>query len=755
MFLAVIVFDIIQCNGILIFNGDFFNQTIPFTYHIYDRLRTFGFGWDMSSGLGEDFLTSYAYYNLFSPFTLLYLPLPRNIIIYAIPYITALKYGTGTMLAYFWIRRFVKDPHFAVIGGMVYMFSSFSAYNEIFHFIDVTALFPLFMIAMDELCENGRKGVFALTAALMALTNYYFFFGQAVFAVLYFLCRYIDKDIKASLKRLALTAAEAVIGVLMSCAVLLPVAYALLNSPKATDIMSVQDMLLYNSLYKYLHILHSVFSVPDGFKLITIFPETDNIYPFGLMGASVAAYIPFFSAAGVISYFFSEKRVTWEKKLIAACVIFAFVPVLNQTFSGLNSGLYMRWYYMPILLGAMISVRALEDGISFRKGIAVCGIALAALVIYGLFFFDEDKLINSSVTAVYNPPLRTINIAVAVLSLIILALSVRSKRDKEFIPKVYIMSFVCIYMSFGIMSFYNLTGFAFDDKRSVVDIAAVNETLPEFVKETDMVASTDLTDNYQLVWGFESPLHFNSIYDPGFEEFLMSNGLSDSGGLYESITPDHRELCDLLSVKHFLMVKGKGNFDAEDKEADFGMYEFYGNKNYIPLGYTYDLMISGKRFAEISSPEEKQRAYMKYLVVENADELSDVLELCDDTYSPPDDEQYAGLVERHRAECAHDTSVDSGGIGSDITLARENIVFYAVSYNNGWSAYVDGAHAELYKVDNGLIGVRVPAGTHHIELKYKTPLGTEGAVVSLVGLAVYAVYIGVNAFLVKSKRTIQ
>ena len=89
------------------------------------------------------------------------------------------------MTAYGFIRRFVRNKNAALIGGLLYAFSGFQVFNIFFnHFQDVTAFFPLMLIAMEEHINNNRKGVFALTVALMGMINYFFFTGQAVFLVI-------------------------------------------------------------------------------------------------------------------------------------------------------------------------------------------------------------------------------------------------------------------------------------------------------------------------------------------------------------------------------------------------------------------------------------------------------------------------------------------------------------------------------------------------------------------------------------------
>lgn len=53
---------------------------------------------------------------------------------------------------------------------------------------------------MEELVNQNRRGVFALSVALLAAINYFFFTGQVVFLVLYFIVRCFSKDFHASLK---------------------------------------------------------------------------------------------------------------------------------------------------------------------------------------------------------------------------------------------------------------------------------------------------------------------------------------------------------------------------------------------------------------------------------------------------------------------------------------------------------------------------------------------------------------------------
>lgn len=120
LFILIVFPDLIINNGVIYGSGDYNNQTFPFIYHIRDTLLTSeNIVWDNAGGIGGQFLSSYAYYNLFSPFSFVYLLVPHNLVAYAIPFVNALKFGTGSMLAYFYLKRYLKSADYAVIGGLL------------------------------------------------------------------------------------------------------------------------------------------------------------------------------------------------------------------------------------------------------------------------------------------------------------------------------------------------------------------------------------------------------------------------------------------------------------------------------------------------------------------------------------------------------------------------------------------------------------------------------------------------------------
>ncbi len=55
------------------------------------------------------------------------------------------------------------------------------------------------------------------------------------------------------------------------------------------------------------------------------------------------------------------RRKSWQTRLLALCLLIAFVPVLNQAFSAFNYNYYARWFYMSVLILSLTTVMAFED----------------------------------------------------------------------------------------------------------------------------------------------------------------------------------------------------------------------------------------------------------------------------------------------------------------------------------------------------------------------------------------------------------
>jgi uncharacterized membrane protein YfhO len=74
-------------------------------------------------------------------------------------------------------------------------------------------------------------------------------------------------------------------------------------------------------------------------------------------------------------------------------------------------------------------------------------------------------------------------------------------------------------------------------------------------------------------------------------------------------------------------------------------------------------------------------------------------------------------------------------------LDKENIIFFSVPYDRGWSITVNGKEAELYETNCGLMGIRCDSGLNAIKAIYKTKGQKAGNIISAVCVLLSAAYV--------------
>jgi hypothetical protein len=75
-----------------------------------------------------------------------------------------------------------------------------------------------------------------------------------------------------------------------------------------------------------------------------------------------------------------------------------------------------------------------------------------------------------------------------------------------------------------------------------------------------------------------------------------------------------------------------------------------------------------------------------------------------------------------------------GRIALDATLPAPGVLVVFDSFAKGWRAAVDGVPADLARADGAFRAVRLPAGSHRVELDYRARGVLEGAGLAAAGL---------------------
>ncbi|WP_303826068.1 YfhO family protein [Ruminococcus flavefaciens] len=763
-------------RGYFIYFGDFNAQQIPFYSLANDAVRSGSFGWNWFTDLGSDFMTSYSFYLFGSPFFWLTTLLPRKLVIYSIPFLLAVKHGMASLTAYIYIRRFVRGKNAALTGALLYAFSGFQVYNIFFnHFQDVTALFPLTLIAMEENINCRRKGVFALSVALMACVNYYFFAGQAVFLVLYYLFRMRSSDFHTSWKKFFMLILEAVLGSLMAAFILLPSAMALMGNYRISEHAYGADMIGYTDKTLIPRIIQSFFMPSDP-------PAYPNLFRSDFeKWASIGGYLPLFSMVGVLSFLRMHKK-HWASRLLICCVIFAFIPVLNSLFQAANSYYYARWFYMPILIMAMMTAHTLDnEGCDCSFGLRFCAVMLGALAVIGVLpRKPEDDKKAKLFSMPEDIPYFWLTLSIAVVFLILTFFIMRRKKKGTLSTRFMVLvtagaSVICIFTT----SLYGAN--TIGDSRNYISSAIEGGSgVCEKVTEDNFfrIDISEDCDNYPMLWELPSMRAFQSVVCTSIMDFYSFIGIQRDVASRPELS--NYALRGLFSVKYYYKEKAAGcsykellsasrssrssssssKASAKDGEdtsrviipdelpsfkyiGENDHFEIYENELFIPMGFGYDQYVT-KSSADNRSKLQRQNILMKALVLsdEQAEKYSDILS--EYTFSDAltlSRSNYSIFCSEKRKCCSKSFTFDSHGFTSVIGLSKPQLVFFSVPYSKGWTAEVNGVPADVERVDEGFMAVRANAGENTIVFRYETPYLRVGLIISLCSAAVLAAYV--------------
>ena len=206
----------------------------------------------------------------------------------------------------------------------------------------------------------------------------------------------------------------------------------------------------------------------------------------------------------------------------------------------------------------------------------------------------------------------------------------------------------------------------------------------------------------------------------------------------------------LLSVEYLITTpEQRSSFEAEADEGwtyagDQDGYSLYRNENYVPMGFTYDYFITEDTY-ESSIKSLRSNLLLRTLVLTDEDAARYGQYLTELPESQLDDLYYDTYVQDCADRRAHSCSVfqmNNAGFHAEIALEKENLVFFSVPYDDGFTAYVNGMQTDILKVNEGLMAVLCPAGTDSIDFVYQAACLSASRVVTAAAIPVWLVYTG-------------
>ncbi|MBR4493393.1 MAG: YfhO family protein [Clostridiales bacterium] len=806
LYLLSVLPSVIYRGGLFYYYGDYNFQTIEFYTSAVEAVKNGFFYWNPNIEWGASMAGSYAFYLWGSPFFWISTLFPTSWIPYILPVIMSLRYGCAALTAYVWIRQYTRTSRGAVIGALLYAFSGYQAVNIVFSsFHDVTAFFPLYLYIFDRLMQrkDWSRTVFALMTALMLIINYYFFFGEVVFLIMYFFVRYYEykpkekpadyfaankKRMKANFSLFLNALLCGALGVVLASFFIVQAMNGLVGNTRLGNIIQGNALLAYDSSLTIWTIIKSLFFVPELMGRQALFQNTE------ISWASVSLYLPCISIAGVIAYIRSVKNKwsDWTIRMIVILSVVAVIPGLNALFSALNVQYYARWFYIPILIMSMMTSVAFEneDVKEIKTASKAVLFITGGLLIFSFLPGQRTPVAKGFLSIPDNfEDYWLVVVSTVFLMLILFYVAYGNRKMKE--GQKFISNEVIGVVALSVVI---MTGCVLFNGTKVYTNSAAEDFVSQCLEgrpELDESLYTRIENdnsvrNWSLIWNMPNNNIFLSTVHPStFEVFENLTFITRTQ--ISPIPLNCIGLRQLLSTRYYLNNQRKADIinveiysfseetDEETSETNVTLlsgadatgeedipqgFEYYGetdgfdvyvNPHFIPMGFTYDYFIRDELFQRIKNDVElkiyaSDRILVRDLILtdEQAERYADILE--EDAEYPEEalsEEEFYRLSDERAASACTTFTYDPSGYQATIDLPRENLVFFTIPWDKGFTAYVDGEEATLEKVDYGFIAVLVPEGEHSIRLEWK-PYGIEAGIAAsvvglllLVGTAVY------------------
>lgn len=242
---------------------DLYSQYVPLLYRFYDVVtgeKNLFLDFSISGGanLYVDTINE-----VINPFNYVLLLFGRNMIYKAVNIILLLYAGAAAAsINFFLLKVFPKNRKWNLILSICYALSGYMAYNyQVIKWMLFPVIFPLFCLALRRLIKDGKGGLYALLLCYQLDLSIQLGFMALLFTLfscgIYFYCC-VKKDDRPTL--MCLLGVYTIVGLLLSCVVLVPNIMILLSSSRAGENLSYINIMkrhgfddLFERMYQIAH----------------------------------------------------------------------------------------------------------------------------------------------------------------------------------------------------------------------------------------------------------------------------------------------------------------------------------------------------------------------------------------------------------------------------------------------------------------------------------------------------------------------
>lgn len=717
---------------------DFFSQEIPF---IMETKRMFSSGipfWSWNTFFGDNFISSYGFYTLTSPFVWLNCLFPHKWIVHSIFLTLILKYICTFLASKLYLRKMDVSESNANIGGLLYAFSSYTISNSYYyHFFEPMIVFPLLLVAIERFLHQERynKTILVLAAFLTVFINYYFAICSFVAAAMYVFCRVIfNKKRMVLLKKVPLGLLLIALGILMDSFLLLPTALHLSGGPRATQ--GILTGLDFTAKPFFVERLRTLFMLQPIEEYTSLFQGTGF--------NSCSATLPVVGVFLALSYCWKYKK-SWITGLIVVSLI-AFLTPINTIFSLFTNPNYTRWAYALTLFLVLASVKWLD---SSENENAICLKSVSAYCCVAIVVFAFALWRGAGLEDPTNQLQFVAYTLLLVISLGCLIVYFFTSQSKRILFSGILICAIIQMATFNILRSDIRFSLAFDTSRKdMVKKYLVNNKLERIADDSPMHYRTAFEARYPnlgLLTNRPSVSTFHSVLNTNLYKFVT---IADTANVtFRNVfVPNYyrRSFYALMSVKESIVFHDSYNkkvCESMNYTQTFNdsQYTIYNNNDYIPMGFTYDTYITENiidSLHKLTPQPDIPKVLLSHLVIPTCNRTVFAKYLKEEK-SINFNADMDSIVVCRQKNCSSSFEGTTFGFTSTINLPKEDFVFYSVPADKGFTAYIDDTETTIYKVNLGLSAVKVPKGLHEIKFTF-IPRGLkEGLIITSIMLLVF------------------
>lgn len=724
-------------NGCFVLATDMAAQQIPF---IIETKRMLASGcplWSWNHVIGDNFIASYSFYTIMSPFVWINCLFPDQWMHYGITFTFLLKMLCTGIAAYAFLRKMSISIDSSVIGALMYAFSSYAISNLFYyHFLEPMMVFPILLLAIERFLRKERySGVCLISAAfLVFFINYYFAVCSMIAALIYVLCRLGSANIHVTIGRFFYGLMLVAVGLMLSGFILVPTVMHLQGNPRQSIETSNFMSLVLCGIEK----LYTLFEpkLIEGSNTAFLFnPYCSNAANVPVVGLMLAGL-------------YTWRHRGWLGALIVVSVVFYVTP-LNEVFSFFTDLGYTRWAYALTLFVILASMKFVDEKqpVTMRHFwiyTTIC--CLAVLVSYGLPMIYRYRHYGT----LFDPSAITLNLIIQALFLLqmcLLLAYVRHHTPSMLLRCVVLMSLVYfptrVIMNTDLAnkSLYRTEWYG-SVKQYLIDNQLPRHT-GDFEWRTDFIA---FYPNVSMIKNRPAVATFNSIQNPKISQLLKAIGCK-MGSHTIKATKNVVSFDALMSVKEIIEydngspMTGSSQWNEPSREPCLinrrhgNGYTIYDNKYYIPMGFTYDSFICQSEIDSLM--ENDKNADVPLELLANLVIPDSLIHVASSTMERGQLNRATSLdsivTERRKNVCTQFTG-NTRGFTASVSMPKKNLLFFSVLSDRGFTALVDGTPTSIYSVNLGLSAIMVDKGEHQIEFKYSLPGWHEGLLLTIIGI---------------------